>query len=85
VSFTGKGGTLTHPTLYQSAPQVHRKIFKRASICIRAIAKWLPLPTPAVWLLAVTFCVGSYLLLERVFSIIEFTREKTMNRFAEEY
>ncbi len=55
------------------------------SIGIRALAHWLPLSTSALWFLCVTFGVGAYLLLERVFNTIEFPREKTMNRFAEEY
>jgi hypothetical protein len=45
----------------------------------------LVLPTTILWFLCVTFWAGAYLLLERVFCTIEFPREKTMNRFAEEY
>ena len=55
------------------------------SIGIRSLAQWLPLPTSVLWLFCVTLWVGAYLILERVFSTIEFPREKTMNRFAEEY
>ena len=54
-------------------------------IGIRTLAHWLPLPTSILWIFCVTFWVGAYLLLERVFNTIEFPREKTMNRFAEEY
>jgi len=45
----------------------------------------LPVPTSILWFFCVTFWAGAYLILERVFSTIEFPREKTMNRFAEEY
>jgi len=38
-----------------------------------------------LWIFCVTSWAGAYLLLERIFSTIEFPREKTMNRFAEEY
>jgi hypothetical protein len=55
------------------------------SIGVRAIAHWLPLPTAALWILCIMCWIGSYLVLERVFSMIEFPRKKTMNRFAEEY
>ena len=55
------------------------------SICVHTLAHWLPLPTTALWFLCVAFWVGAYLLLGRVFNTIEFPREKTMNRFAEEY
>jgi hypothetical protein len=55
------------------------------SIGIRALAVWLPLPTSMLWIICVTFWVAAYLLLGRVFRSIEFPREKTMNRFAEEY
>ncbi len=55
------------------------------SMGIRSLAHSLPIPTPILWILCVTFWAGAYLLLERVFSTIEFPREKTMNRFAEEY
>lgn len=55
------------------------------SIGIRALAHWLPLPTSILWIFCVTSWVGAYLLLERAFSAIELPREKTMNRFAEEY
>ena len=55
------------------------------SIGIRSIAQLLPLPTAILWALCVTSWAAAYLLLERIFSWIEFPREKTMNRFAEEY
>ena len=55
------------------------------SIGVRSLAHSIPLPTPILWFLCVTFWVGAYLILERIFSTIEFPREKTMNRFAEEY
>jgi len=55
------------------------------SIGIRSLAQILPLPTTILWILCVTSWAGAYLLLERIFSKIEFPREKTMNRFAEEY
>lgn len=55
------------------------------SIGIRSLAHWLPFSTPVLWFFCVTFWVGTYLLLGRVFQQIEFPREKTMNRFAEEY
>jgi hypothetical protein len=55
------------------------------SIGIRSLAHWLPLPTSFLWIVCVTSWVGAYLLLERIFRTIEFPREKTMNRFAEEY
>jgi len=55
------------------------------SIGIRALAHWLPLSTTFLWIFCVTSWAGAYLLLERIFSTIEFPREKTMNRFAEEY
>jgi len=48
----------------------------------RALSHSLPLPTPSLWMICVTFWAGAYLLLERVFCRIEFPREKTMNRFA---
>ena len=38
-----------------------------------------------LWFFCVTFWAGTYLILGRVFQQIEFPREKTMNRFAEEY
>jgi hypothetical protein len=55
------------------------------SIGIRSLAQTLPLPTTFLWILCVTSWAGAYLLLERIFFQIEFPREKTMNRFAEEY
>jgi len=55
------------------------------SIGIRALAHWLPLSTTFLWIFCVTSWAGAYLLLERIFCTIEFPREKTMNRFAEEY
>jgi hypothetical protein len=55
------------------------------SMGTRSLAHSLPLSTPILWFFCVTFWVGAYLLLERVFSTIEFPREKTMNRFAEVY
>jgi hypothetical protein len=55
------------------------------SMGIRSLAHWLPFPTSILWLICVTFGAGAYLLLERIFCGIEFPREKTMNRFAEEY
>jgi len=55
------------------------------SIGVHTLAHWLPLPTSALWVLCVTFWVGAYLFLGRVFNTIEFPREKAMNRFAEEY
>jgi hypothetical protein len=55
------------------------------SMGIRSVAHALPFPTSMLWFLCVTFWAGAYLILERVFSTIEFPREKTMNRFAEEY
>ena len=55
------------------------------SIGVRSLAHSIPLPTPILWFLCVTFWAGAYLLLERIFITIEFPREKTMNRFAEEY
>ena len=55
------------------------------SIGIRSIAHWLPFSTPVLWFFCVTFWAGTYLILGRVFQIIEFPPEKTMNRFAEEY
>ena len=55
------------------------------SIGVHTLALWLPLPTTALWVLCIMCWTGSYLVLERVFSTIEFPREKTMNRFAEEY
>jgi hypothetical protein len=55
------------------------------SIGIRSLAQVLPLPTSILWILCVTSWFGAYLLMERIFCSIEFPREKTMNRFAEEY
>jgi len=55
------------------------------SIGVRSIAHWLPFSTPILWFFCVTSWVGAYLIVGRVFSTIEFPREKTMNRFAEEY
>ncbi len=55
------------------------------SVGTRSLAHWLPFPTPVLWFFCVTFWAGTYLLLGRVFQVIEFPREKTMNRFAEEY
>jgi hypothetical protein len=55
------------------------------SIGIRSLAQILPLSTTFLWILCVTSWAGAYLLLERIFFQIEFPREKTMNRFAEEY
>ncbi len=55
------------------------------SMAIRSLAHSLPFPTPILWMLCVTFWFCAYLILGRVFSKIEFPREKTMNRFAEEY
>jgi hypothetical protein len=55
------------------------------SIGTRSLAQWVPLPTELLWFICVTSWAGAYLLLERIFSTIEFPREKTMNRFAEEY
>jgi hypothetical protein len=46
---------------------------------------WLPFPTPILWIFCVTFWAGAYLIIGRVFQVIEFPPEKTMNRFAEEY
>ena len=56
-----------------------------ASIYARSFSQWLPLPTWALWFVCSASWVGAYLLLERAFSFIELPREKTMNRFAEEY
>ncbi|MCG6947499.1 MAG: hypothetical protein LJE93_01095 [Acidobacteria bacterium] len=55
------------------------------SIGCRTLAHSLPLSTPVLWFLCVTFWAGAYLILGRVFSSIEFPCEKTMGRFAEEY
>lgn len=55
------------------------------SMGTRSLARSLPVPTWSLWLVCVTLWSGAYLLLERVFCRIEFPREKTMNRFAEEY
>jgi hypothetical protein len=55
------------------------------SMGIRFVAQILPLPTAILWVFCVTSWAGAYLLLERIFCSIEFPREKTMNRFAEEY
>jgi hypothetical protein len=55
------------------------------SMGTRSLAHSLPLSTPILWFSCVTFWVGAYLVLERVFGTIEFPREKTMNRFAEVY
>lgn len=55
------------------------------SMGVRSLAHWLPLPTSVLWSICVTFGAGAYLLLERIFCMIEFPREKTMKRFAEEY
>ena len=55
------------------------------SMGTRSLADLLPLPTSILWFFCVTFWAGAYLILERVFCTIEFPREKTMNRFAEEY
>jgi hypothetical protein len=38
-----------------------------------------------LWVFCVTFWAGAYLIVERGFYTIEFPKEKTMNRFAEEY
>ena len=51
----------------------------------RSLSHSLPLPTVWLWIFSVTFWVGAYLVLERVFYTIEFPREKTMNRFAEDF
>jgi hypothetical protein len=51
----------------------------------RSFAHWLPFSTPILWFFCVTFWAGTYLILGRVFQVIEFPPEKTMNRFAEEY
>jgi hypothetical protein len=55
------------------------------SIGARSLAHWVGLPGPVLWLVCVTFWAATYLVLGRVFATIEFPREKTMNRFAEEY
>ena len=55
------------------------------SIGIRSFSHSLPFSTPILWFFCVTFWAGTYLLLGRVFKVIEFPPEKTMNRFAEEY
>jgi len=55
------------------------------SLGFRALSHALPLPTTFLWLVCVAFWAGAYLILERVFSTIEFPRERTMNRFAEDY
>jgi len=55
------------------------------SVGTRSLAHWLPFSTPILWFFCVTFWFGSYLILGRVFQQIEFPREKTMSRFAEEY
>lgn len=55
------------------------------SIGMRSLAHWLPGPTWLLWIVCGTSWAGAYLLLERIFSSVEFPREKTMNRFAEEY
>ena len=55
------------------------------SVGFRSLSHSLPLPTAWLWIFCVTFWAGAYLLLERVFTTIEFPREKIMNRFAEEY
>ncbi len=55
------------------------------SMGIRSLAHFIPLPTSILWIICVTFWVGACLLLEKVFCTIEMPREKTMNRFAEEY
>jgi hypothetical protein len=55
------------------------------SIGARSLAHWVGLSGPLLWVFCVTFWVATYLILERVFATIEFPREKTMNRFAEEY
>jgi hypothetical protein len=55
------------------------------SMATRSLAHSVAFPTPILWVLCVTFWFCAYLILERVFSKIEFPREKTMNRFAEEY
>jgi hypothetical protein len=55
------------------------------SVGLHRLAQWLPLSTGLLWLICVTFWAGAYLLLQKVFATIEFPREKTMNRFAEEY
>jgi hypothetical protein len=55
------------------------------SMGMRSVAHALPFSTSASWLLCVTFWAGAYLIVERAFNAIELPREKTMNRFAEEY
>jgi hypothetical protein len=55
------------------------------SIGARSLAHWVGLSGSVFWFVCVTFWAATYLLLGRVFATIEFPREKTMNRFAEEY
>jgi len=55
------------------------------SLGTRSLAHWLPFSTSVLWFFCVTFWAGTYLILGRVFQQIEFPREKTMNRFAEEH
>jgi hypothetical protein len=55
------------------------------SVGFRSLSHSLPLPMVVLWFFCVTFWAGAYLILERVFYTIEFPKEKTMNRFAEEY
>jgi hypothetical protein len=56
-----------------------------ASLGIRRLAEWLPLPTNVLWGLSVTFWLGAYLLLGSLFKRIELPGRNTVNRFAEEY
>ncbi len=58
---------------------------QQGSARFRSLAHALPLPTVFLWFFCMFWWVGAYLLLGRVFNRIEFPREKTMNRFAEEY
>ena len=55
------------------------------SMGIRSLAHALPVPTTILWIFCVTFWSGAYLLLGRAFKMVEFPKEKSMNRFAEEY
>lgn len=55
------------------------------SIGLRSLSHVLPLPPEFLWILCVTFWVGAYLILRRVFAKIEFPRVETTNHFAEEY
>jgi hypothetical protein len=55
------------------------------SIGIRRLAGLIPVSTGVLWLVFVTFWIGTYLLIGKIFSRIELPGRSIVNRFAEEY